>query len=59
MFTPCFDLGLPLLRFGSGLNKPGFEFEPQRLYFTSGINDEADGLFGFIRPATASYLWRQ
>jgi len=26
-------------------------FFNDRLYFTAGIVDEADGLFGFIRPA--------
>jgi len=27
-------------------------FEAQRLYFTAGINGEADGLFGYIRPVS-------
>ncbi len=26
-----------------------YQFVPPRLYFTAGINDEADGLFGFVR----------
>ncbi len=26
-----------------------------RLFFTAGINDEADGLFGFIRPASPNF----
>src|SRR5207245_9321716 len=26
------------------------EFEAQRLFFAAGLNDEADGLLGFIRP---------
>lgn len=26
-----------------------------RLYFTAGINDEADGLFGFLRPVNARF----
>jgi len=28
------------------------EFDAQRLYFTAGPNDEEDGLFGFIQPAS-------
>ena len=40
--------GLWALEFGnSGLNG-----DPQTLFFTAGINDEADGLFGTITPAS-------
>jgi len=28
-----------------------FEFSSQRLYFTAGLNDENDGLMGYIHPA--------
>lgn len=31
------------------------DFEAQRLYFTAGINDEADGLFGYLRPVSPSF----
>jgi len=27
----------------------------ERLYFTAGINDEADGLFGFLRPVSPAF----
>jgi len=39
--------GLWALKFGN--NGPGFS--PNSLYFTAGLNDEADGLFGSLQPA--------
>jgi hypothetical protein len=31
-------------------------FSQNKLFFTAGINDEADGLFGFIVPAPADQV---
>ena len=61
---PLTDLnGVPL--FISGLwglafdREPVFEqecnFQAERLYFTAGLNGEADGLLGFIRPAQTAF----
>jgi len=48
------ELGNPIVNDGLwaiGFRAPGSTFDPNALYFTAGINGEADGLFGAIRPA--------
>jgi len=47
------ELGNPIVNDGLwaiGFRAPGSTFDPNALYFTAGINGEADGLFGTIRP---------
>jgi len=44
--NPLVNDGLWALAFGN--NGPGFD--PNTLYFTAGLNDETDGLFGSISP---------
>jgi len=45
--------GLWGLAFGN--NRPSFD--PHKLYFTAGLNDEADGLFGSLQPAPEPGTW--
>jgi hypothetical protein len=40
--------GLWALEFGNA----GANGDPQTLFFTAGLNDEADGLFGTITPSS-------
>jgi PEP-CTERM motif len=44
--APIINSGLWSLRFGNGGNGG----DPNTLYFSAGINGEADGLFGAIAP---------
>jgi uncharacterized protein (TIGR03118 family) len=44
--NPIINHGLWALKFGN--SGPGFN--PDHLYFTAGLNDEADGLFGVLSP---------
>jgi uncharacterized protein (TIGR03118 family) len=44
---PIINTGLWALMFRSPLST----FDPNALFFTAGINDEADGLFGELKPA--------
>jgi uncharacterized protein (TIGR03118 family) len=48
--NPIANVGLWALDFRA----PGSGFDPNTLYFTAGINNEADGLFGELRATGAS-----
>src|SRR5262249_16392645 len=47
---PIVNDGLWALTFGNG----GQGGNPNLLYFTAGLNDEADGLFGDLQPAQSN-----
>jgi uncharacterized protein (TIGR03118 family) len=47
---PLVNDGLWSLTFGGALNSDGSESSPGTLFFSAGLNDEADGLFGSIVP---------
>jgi len=39
------------LTFGGALNSNNTPSSPNTLFFSAGLNDETDGLFGMIDPA--------
>jgi hypothetical protein len=45
--------GLWALAFGNGSNG----FDPNKLYFTAGLNDEANGLFGSLSVVPEPGTW--
>jgi uncharacterized protein (TIGR03118 family) len=47
---PLVNDGLWSLTFGGALNSDGSTSSPNTLFFSAGLNDEADGLFGSIVP---------
>jgi uncharacterized protein (TIGR03118 family) len=47
---PLVNDGLWSLTFGGALNSNGTTSSPDTLFFSAGLNDEADGLFGTIVP---------
>jgi len=47
---PLVNDGLWALTFGGALNSDGTASSPGTLFFSAGLNDEADGLFGSIVP---------
>jgi uncharacterized protein (TIGR03118 family) len=47
---PLVNDGLWSLTFGGALNSNGTASSPNTLFFSAGLNDEADGLFGTIVP---------
>jgi uncharacterized protein (TIGR03118 family) len=47
---PLVNSGLWSLTFGGALNSNGSASSPDTLFFSAGLNDEADGLFGTIVP---------
>lgn len=49
--SPLVNDGLWALTFGGALNSNGTASSPGTLFFSAGLNDEADGLFGRIDPA--------
>jgi uncharacterized protein (TIGR03118 family) len=49
--SPLVNDGLWALTFGGALNSNGTPSSPNTLFFSAGLNDETDGLFGRIDPA--------
>lgn len=49
--SPLVNDGLWALTFGGALNSNNTPSSPNTLFFSAGLNDETDGLFGMIDPA--------